>query len=94
MSKAGIKPHIKGLLCLVGTIVCATISYMFIKAGIDEVHFGRGVKNFGTFTFGGLSLTFGLGFLICFICYLHELFAPWRMRRVVKKIRDENGANL
>ncbi|GGC66453.1 hypothetical protein GCM10011362_13600 [Marinobacter halophilus] len=67
---------------------------MFIKMGIDEVYFHRGVKNVGTFTFGGLSLTFGLGFLICFIGYLHELLAPWRMQKMVNKIRRENRANL
>ena len=67
---------------------------MFIKAGIDEVDFVRGFKISGTFTFGGFSLTFCLGFLICFIAYLYALLAPWRMQRMVKKIRDENGANL
>ncbi|QFS87435.1 hypothetical protein FIU96_11320 [Marinobacter sp. THAF39] len=94
MVKARLKLHLKGAFCLIGTIACAIISYMFIKAGFNEVHFDRGLKNFGTFTFGGLSLTFGLGFLICFLGYLHVLLAPWRMQRMVKKIRSENRANL
>ena len=94
MSKARLKLHLKGGLCLLGTIAGGIISYMFIKAGIDEVRFDRGFKNSGAFTFGGLALTFCLGFLVCLISYFYTVLAPWRMQRMAKKIRDENGTKL